>query len=204
MRSQTNSEYPWFFSDNQNADPTCSFLLTHLYQFFGSLLGCSMQGMSGFAAYTGSPSMYKVHKFMNLDYAETTYFIQQVALAAGSFGVAEEDIMAVGEALGGLFNVRCGPSTVVITSQEADLQSICIDEKTCPLAKNDTCSMYDTPVMPMKNETMGGGSESGTSTMASGTMMPTGTTTPVSGNNAAAARGVSLMAVALGIAAFAL
>ncbi|KAJ3480546.1 hypothetical protein NLG97_g8049 [Lecanicillium saksenae] len=42
------------------------FLLTHLYQFFGTLLGCSKQGMSGFDAYDGNPSMYKVHKFMNL------------------------------------------------------------------------------------------------------------------------------------------
>lgn len=161
-----------------------------------------MQGMSGFAAYAGSPSMYKVHKFMDLDYAQTTYFIQQVALAAGSFGVAEDDIMAVGEALGGLFNVRCGPSTMVITTQEADLQSICIDEKTCPLAMNDTCSAYDTAVMPEKNETMASGS--GTSTMASGTMMATGTSSPVSETNAAAAQGLSLMAVAVGIAAFAL
>lgn len=37
-------------------------LLTHLYQFFGSLLGCSQQGMPGFSAYVGQKSMYSVHQ----------------------------------------------------------------------------------------------------------------------------------------------
>ncbi|KAJ2975640.1 hypothetical protein NUW58_g8300 [Xylaria curta] len=50
------------------------FLLTHLYQFFGSLLGCSQQGMPGFDAYTATPSMYNVHKFMDLDEAEVGYW----------------------------------------------------------------------------------------------------------------------------------
>ncbi|KAK4043928.1 hypothetical protein C8A01DRAFT_32027 [Parachaetomium inaequale] len=40
-------------------------LLIHLYPFFGSLLSCSMQGMPGFGAYAGDPSMFQVHKFMN-------------------------------------------------------------------------------------------------------------------------------------------
>lgn len=166
-----------------------------------------MQGMPGFAAYAGSPSMYKVHKFMDLDYAQTTYFITQVALAAGSFGVAEDDIKMVGEALGGLFNVRCGPPTAVIKTQKADLQSICIDEKTCPLAMNATCSMYEAPVMPKENETMASGASSMASgtMMMTGTMMPTGTSTPSTvATNAAAAQGLSLMAAAIGLAAFAL
>lgn len=41
-------------------------LLTHLYQYFGVLLGCSMQGGSAFPAYAGSGSQYNVHKFMAL------------------------------------------------------------------------------------------------------------------------------------------
>lgn len=59
-----------------------SFLLTHLYQFFGSLLGCSQQGLPGFDAYDGQASMYEVHKFMDLDPNEFGYFISQVGLAA--------------------------------------------------------------------------------------------------------------------------
>ena len=43
-----------------NAYP--SFLLAHLYQFFGVLLGCSQYGHMGFPAYGGEASMYEVHK----------------------------------------------------------------------------------------------------------------------------------------------
>ena len=39
-----------------------SMLLTHLYEFFGVLLGCSDVGMKGFPAYAGDASMYEVHK----------------------------------------------------------------------------------------------------------------------------------------------
>lgn len=41
-------------------------LLTHLYEFFGGLLGCTEVGMSGFPAYAGSASMYEVHKYVNI------------------------------------------------------------------------------------------------------------------------------------------
>lgn len=36
-------------------------LITHLYEFFGALLGCTMQG-GDFPAYDGEASMYSVHK----------------------------------------------------------------------------------------------------------------------------------------------
>jgi hypothetical protein len=39
-----------------------SGLLTHLYEFFGALLGCSMQGTADYPAYNGVPSMFDVHK----------------------------------------------------------------------------------------------------------------------------------------------
>ena len=39
-----------------------SMLLTHLYQYFGVLLGCSDVGMTGFPAYAGEGSQYNVHK----------------------------------------------------------------------------------------------------------------------------------------------
>jgi len=37
-------------------------LLTHLYQYFGALLGCSQYGKGAFPAYQGFGSMYQVHK----------------------------------------------------------------------------------------------------------------------------------------------
>lgn len=39
-------------------------LLTHLYEFFGTLLGCSTVGMKGYPAYSGAASMYEVHKYV--------------------------------------------------------------------------------------------------------------------------------------------
>lgn len=38
------------------------FLVTHLYEFFGLLLGCSQVGSADFPAYGGDPNMYNVHK----------------------------------------------------------------------------------------------------------------------------------------------
>ena len=40
----------------------------------------------GFPPYQGDPSMYRVHKYMNLDPNEVGYFISQVGGAAASFG----------------------------------------------------------------------------------------------------------------------
>jgi hypothetical protein len=181
------------------ADTTPSFLLTHLYQFFGSLLGCSMQGMSGFDAYTAEASMYKVHKFMDLDYYQVTYFVQQVGLAAASFGVAKDDITTVATALNSIFNVRCAPATTVIKAQGSELQSVCIDPKTCPMAMDGVCSKYDTPVEP-KNATESESTMTGTMTSGStmtGTMEATSTST-----GGAVANGLSWAAIAVGFAAF--
>lgn len=137
-------------------------LMTHLYQYFGALLGCSA---SGFPSYAGFGSQASVHRFMDLSYAEVGYFIQQVALAAASFGVSQDDIATVGKALNTIFNVRCAPPTTVIPAQGAQLQSICEDE-TCPLAPMPTCAAYPATMKPaMSNSTMGSGSNS---TMGSG------------------------------------
>lgn len=200
------------------------FLLTHLYQFFGSLLGCSQQGMSGFSSYNADPSMYDVHKFMNLNPAEMGYFITQVGLAAASFGVTQEDATAVGTALNTLFNYRCSPPTVVIPAQGAQLQAICIDSS-CPVATaNPTCAAYPASAVEpssVASSAIGAGASS-TKMMGSGsaTMMPTAsasatmsgmpmpTTTKAMSTGApiptagAAANGLNAAAVIAGVAAF--
>ncbi|KAH8889462.1 hypothetical protein GQ53DRAFT_869866 [Thozetella sp. PMI_491] len=183
---------------NMPADDMTSnqyFLLTHLYSFFGALLGCSKYGMAGFAAYNGQASMYNVHKFMDLDAAEVGYFISQVAMAGASLGVANSDLQAVGTALGGLFNVRCGPPTTAIPAQGPQLQSICIDSS-CALSPNSSCDSYAAPVAPQNAST-----SMPSSTM--GTMTGTATTsaTAIVSKAAAAATGVSLAAAACGLAA---
>lgn len=187
------------------------FLLTHLYQFFGSLLGCSMQGMPGFDAYGGHASMYQVHKFMDLGKPEMDYFISQVGLAAASFGVAKDDITAVANALNMLFNMACSPPTTVIKSQGEQLQAICIDQTTCPKAQNAQCDKYaaaskpQSATMAMSGTTMPTGTNgmsTGANGMATGTNgMPAGTTAPTA---AAVVNGYSFAAAAAaaGLAAF--
>ncbi|KDN70029.1 hypothetical protein CSUB01_08476 [Colletotrichum sublineola] len=128
-----------------------SLLLTHLYQFFGALLGCSKYGMAGLPRYGGFASMYEVHKFMDLDENELGYFIQQVALAGASFGVAPDDLKTVGTALNQLFGLRCSPAATAIPEQGPQLQAICIADS-CPLSPNAVCASYQTAVAP-KNAT---------------------------------------------------
>lgn len=157
---------------------------------------------------------------MALTNAEVTYFITQVGLSAASFGVATEDITAVGTALGGLFNVRCAPETVVIPSQPAELQSICIAED-CALSPNATCAAYEAVVEPSPATMMGNGTMSAgptaTSTMMGGggaatTTMgggmgggsSTATSTPPAQvpANGAVVNGAGIMAVLAGVVAF--
>lgn len=193
-------------------------LLTHLYGFFGTLLGCSAQGSDAFPAYGGQASMYKVHKFMGLNTAEVTYFIQQVGMAAASFGVADSDVTKVGEALSGLFNVRCAAPATAIPAQGPQLQSICITDD-CKIAPNATCSSYEAVVEPgVANATlaMGEGNSSSTASMSgpmssmtgsatSGGEMPSGTgsgSSPSISTGAAVANGASLIAAGLGLFAF--
>ena len=129
--------------------------------------------------------MYEVHKFMDLDTNEVGYFIQQVALAAASFGVAQDDLTVVGTALNTLFNVRCAPPTTVIPAQGSLLQSICIDD-TCPLSPNATCSQYmpaKPPGMVSQNASM---TTAGSSSAATVTAKGSSTATVVVSNGAPA------------------
>ncbi|KXH41620.1 hypothetical protein CNYM01_07142 [Colletotrichum nymphaeae SA-01] len=170
------------------------FLLTHLYQFFGALLGCSQYGMTGFPKYSGFASMYEVHKFMDLDQNELGYFITQVAMAAASFGVAQDDLKAVGMALNQLFGMRCSPPATAIPEQGPQLQAICIQDS-CPISTNSTCASYQ-PAMAPKNATATGGMNATmTSTMTGATMTSTmaPSTVPTAG---AAVQGVSLALIA--------
>ncbi|KAJ3174042.1 hypothetical protein HDU88_000009 [Geranomyces variabilis] len=97
-------------------------LVNHLYQYFGYLLQCSLQGTAGFPAYSGSTSMYTTHKFMNLRNEDVTYFIQQVGAAASSFGVADADVNTVAALLASSFGVSCAPKAAIPSSATADLQ----------------------------------------------------------------------------------
>lgn len=137
------------------------FLLNHLYELFGSLLGCTA---AGFPAYEGSPSMYQVHKFMDLSAAEMGYFITQVGLSAASFGVSQADATAVGMALSSLFDAKCIAAAPLTPNSTADLQAICLGDG-CPTGNSSACAAYTAAA----NQTTGAaGNSSSNSTSGSG------------------------------------
>lgn len=74
-------------------------LLTHLYQLFASLTGCTKQGGSILPNYSGNPSMTDTHKFMGLNKARLSFFNDQVGQAALGFGVSDADAKIVGDLL---------------------------------------------------------------------------------------------------------
>ncbi|KAI9840744.1 MAG: hypothetical protein M1838_003928 [Thelocarpon superellum] len=173
-------------------------LLTHLYQYFGVLLGCTLQGGSAFPPYAAGKSMYQVHKFMALDPFEVGYFITQVGLSAASFGVATEDVTTVGEALGKLFDYRCSPPTTVIPSQGPQLQSICTD-KQCPLSPNATCSLESNngvAVAPA-NATTNSTTNATTSVSSTGSLTPAPSATTSDGTATRAGSIAVLLAAAM-------
>ncbi|KAK5456827.1 hypothetical protein LTS15_004607 [Exophiala xenobiotica] len=115
-------------------------LLTHLYQFFGKLLGCSGYGEMGFPSYMGDPSMARVHKFMALDPAEVGYFISQVGAAATCLGVSSSDVSVVAGVLMQYFGYRCSPPLAITDGPL--LQSIC-EACDCPYDPMANCKLYD-------------------------------------------------------------
>jgi len=117
-------------------------LVTHLYQVFGSLLGCSKQAdNSTFKPYSGDLSMFEVHKFMKLNQTQVTYFIKQVGLSALSFGVSVEDATSVGDAMSNLFLMRCSPPTALAPGAPPQLQSVCITDD-CVVDPKGDCNLY--------------------------------------------------------------
>ena len=168
-------------------------LVTHLYQFFGTLLGCTMQGMgNAFPAYSGDPSMYAVHQYMGLGPNENGYFITQVGLAAASFGVATSDILAVAMALNNTFNNRCSPPAAVIPGTMPMLQSICITDS-CPLAPMAVCADYNGTSSSSSASSSGGSSSTAA---ASGTAAAGGSASSTAAAGGGAAGGSSTASAA--------
>ncbi|RKO85751.1 hypothetical protein BDK51DRAFT_39977 [Blyttiomyces helicus] len=79
-------------------------LVTHLVEYVGFLLNCNA---TGFPAYAGNPSMYDVHKFMNISQIQFAYFDNAIANAALSLGVTTADFSSVGAALNSLYGSAC-------------------------------------------------------------------------------------------------
>jgi hypothetical protein len=128
---------------------------------------------------------------MALDPYQMGYFIQQVGLAATSFGVTTEDATAAGMALTKLFDYRCSPPTTVVKAQGPQLQSMC-DDPSCPLDPMSQCGLEDnngTALMPT-NVTM-----NSTSSMMPSASAPAGSVTPIAFKGDAAQIGATTFAV---------
>jgi len=115
-------------------------------------------------SYQGNPSMSEVHRFMNLDPIEMGYFIQEVGLAATSFGVTSEDATTVGMALTNAFDYRCSPPTSLGGGAPNASQSICLDSA-CPLAPESNCTATATS---FPNGTSGAEAATSTGTPSTG------------------------------------
>ncbi len=127
---------------------------------------------------------------MALDPYQMGYFIQQVGLAATSFGVTTEDATTAGMALTKLFDYRCSPPTTVVKAQGPQLQSMC-DDPSCPLDPMSQCGLEDnngTALMP-KNVTM-----NSTSSMMPSASAPVGSATPAAFKGDAAKLGAATFA----------
>lgn len=150
---------------------------------------------------------------MALDPYQVGYFITQVGLSAASFGVAADDVTAVGMALANLFGHRCAPPTTVVPAQGAQLQAICVAD-TCPLSPEAAnCSAYEAATQPaIANATLAGGqgataTSSAKATVTSNTSV-TGTTMPttrvVTATGSAAKVAESIAAAGLALLAYVL
>jgi len=128
--------------------------LTHVYPYFGTVIGCSQIGQDGFPPYIGPNSIYEVHKFMNLGPEEVGYFINQIGLSLLSMGVDDADVAMSNTTFDGLFNYRCLPPYELIKTQGsqkgqgAQNSSIC-QRSDCPIAPNNPMCPDNQPGEPM-------------------------------------------------------
>ena len=106
-------------------------LMTHFYQYFGIILGCTSPD---FPRYAGSPSQAQVHRFMDLPSPSMHYFIHNIYDAAVSLGVAGPDLVthvgdaiSIGIGLDNIFNKKCSPAQKISPYQPSQLQSMCGD-----------------------------------------------------------------------------
>jgi len=128
---------------------------------------------------------------MGLDAAQMGYFIQQVGLAAASFGVTNDDVTAVGMALTNAFDQKCSAAASIPPSAPPALQAICIASN-CPQAMNATCSAYGNATAPaVANATLAGNATSSSGMTGSGSGSSGSGTSGESGSSASGSSGGS-------------
>jgi hypothetical protein len=111
-------------------------LLSHLFGnffvVFSRVFGCTIPFPSLPTA-TGSVSLAYVHKFMNLDFNQLSYFIGQLTQAALYYGFSAQDAESFRTRLNSQYNIRCAPAVQFNPTSAPQLLSLC-QNPTCPLA----------------------------------------------------------------------
>lgn len=106
---------------------------------------------------------------MDVSSAEFTYFINTVALAARSFGVADEDVQLVGKTLNDTFGQKCSGDVVVVPGQEAASQAICLGAG-CLVREGGVCPRNETGNGTSMSTSTGGATGATKSAVAGGAL----------------------------------
>jgi len=133
---------------------------------------------------------------MDLDTAQNSWFIENVGLAAASFGVSQDDINTVATTLNGTFGYRCAPAVSLLPGAGPVYESIC-QNVTCPIAPNSTCGsgpavQYPAAVGAMSGSSMAGGMSSSMASMMASSSAAAATGSAASSASAMMSTGVGM------------
>jgi hypothetical protein len=109
-----------------------SHLFSNFFVAFSRAFGCTLPPPP-LPNTNGPVQLAYAHKFMNLEYHQLGYFINQLSLAATHFGVLPQDADTFRTTLNSRYNVRCAQAVSFNPSSPPQLLSLC-QNPTCPLA----------------------------------------------------------------------
>ncbi|KAK3384865.1 hypothetical protein B0H63DRAFT_432347 [Podospora didyma] len=107
-------------------------LFGNFFVAFSRAFGCTLP-FPPLPDSSGPVNLAYAHKFMNLDYNQLSYFINQLTQATMYFGFSGQDAETLRTRLNSLYNVRCAPGVVFNAAAGPQLLSLC-QNPTCPLA----------------------------------------------------------------------
>ena len=157
-----------------------SHLFGNFFVAFSRAFGCTLPPPP-LPNTNGPVSLAYAHKFMNLEYNQLGYFINQLSLSATYHGVSSQDADTFRTQLNSRYNVRCAPAITLNPAAPPQLLSLC-QNPTCPLAVPvSDCAAY--------TNLTANGSPNSNPTTVTGTATVTATATasanPSSGTNTA-------------------
>ncbi|KAK4187506.1 hypothetical protein QBC35DRAFT_498440 [Podospora australis] len=107
-------------------------LFGNFFVAFSRAFGCTLP-FPPLPNSSGPVSLAYAHKFMNLDYNQLGYFINQLSLSSIYHGFSVQDADTFKTRLNSIYNVRCAPAISFNPSSPPQLLSLC-QNPTCPLA----------------------------------------------------------------------